>query len=61
MTLFDGFVVGSMMLSIGWFLGAIYVQNQNEETHSPPVSEKPEKCSQCEAWRFPAPASAAAD
>ena len=61
MTYFDCFAVGSMMFSIGWFLGAVYMQNQNEETQSPRVVEKPERCPECEAWRLPGLASASAD
>jgi hypothetical protein len=59
MTYFDCFAVVSMMFSIGWFLGAIYVQDHNEETESPRVSEQPER--ESEAWRVPAVASASAD
>jgi hypothetical protein len=66
MTYFDCFVVGSWMFAMGWFFGAIYVQNHNEETaneekQSLPVAEKPERCPECEAWRLPAVASASAD
>jgi hypothetical protein len=42
MTYFDCFVVGSWMLVIGWYLGAIYVQNQNEKPEAPRVVEEPE-------------------
>jgi hypothetical protein len=64
MTYFDCFVVGAWMFASGWFLGAIYVQNHNEETtneetQSPLVSEISEQCPECEAWRLPAVASAA--
>ena len=62
MTYFDCFVVGSWMFAMGWFLGAIYVQNLTEETESPRVVEQqPERCTECEAWRLPAMASASAD
>jgi hypothetical protein len=66
MTYFDCFVVGSWMFALGWFLGAVYMQNHNEEsaneeTQSLPVTEKPEPCPECEAWRLPVAASAAAD
>jgi hypothetical protein len=66
MTYFDCFVVGSWMFALGWFLGAVYMQNHNEETaneetQSPRVSQEPERCPECEAWRLPAGASAAAD
>jgi len=49
------------MFAIGWFLGAVYVQNHKEETERPRVSEKPEPCPECEAWRLPVAASASAD
>jgi hypothetical protein len=49
------------MFAIGWFFGAIYVQNHSEKTDSSRVSEKPEPCPECEAWRLPVSASAAAD
>jgi hypothetical protein len=61
MTYFDCFVVGSWMFAMGWFLGAVHMQNHTEETESPRVSEKPELCPECEAWRLPAVASASAD
>jgi hypothetical protein len=61
MTYFDCFVAGSWMLALGWFLGAIYVQNQNEKTESPRVIEKPERSPEGEVWRLPVAASAAAD
>jgi hypothetical protein len=51
MTYFDCFVVGSWMLVIGWFLGAIYMQNQNEKTETPRVVEEPEPRPDSEAWR----------
>ncbi len=60
MTYFDCFVVGAWMFVIGWFFGAIYVQNHNENAESSRVSEtlenvteKPERCPECEAWRLP--------
>jgi hypothetical protein len=46
---------------IGWFLGAVWMQNHTEETERSRVSEKPELCPECEAWRLPVAASAAAD
>jgi uncharacterized protein with PIN domain len=70
MTYFDCFVVGSWIFVIGWYLGAIYVQNRSEETESPRLieetesprlSEKSERCPECEAWRVPVAASASAD
>jgi hypothetical protein len=59
MTYFDCFVVGSWMFAIGWFLGAVYIQNQNEKAESPRVSEIAKQGTECEAWRLPAVASAA--
>jgi hypothetical protein len=37
------------------------MQNHTEETERSRVSEKPELCPECEAWRLPVAASAAAD
>ena len=53
--------VGSWMFAIGWFLGAIYVQNQDEKMEGPRVVEQAEVCPECEAWRLPAVASVSAD
>jgi len=61
MLYFDCFVVGSWTFVIGWFLGAIYRQNQNEKRESPRVIEQPERSTECEAWRLPVSASASAD
>jgi len=61
MLYFDCFVVGSWMFAIGWFLGAVYVQNHTEKTESPRASEELERCTECEAWRVLSTASAAAD
>jgi hypothetical protein len=55
MTYFDCFIVGSSMFAIGWFLGALYLQNHGEER------EKPEGRPDCQAWRLPVAASASAD
>ena len=59
MLYFDCFMVGAWMFAFGWFLGAVYVQNQNEKTETR-VSEKPEQCPEGEAWRLPVVASASA-
>lgn len=59
MTYFDCFMVGSWMFAIGWFLGAIYIQDHKEETQSSRVSEEPERCPECEGWRLSVIASAA--
>lgn len=55
MTYFDCFVVGSWMFVLGWFFGAVYMQNRAEETQTPRVTEEaePERCPECEAWRLP--------
>jgi hypothetical protein len=58
LTYFDCFVVGSWMLVIGWYLGAIYVQNQNEKTETPGVAEKPEPCPECQVMEISAVAGA---
>lgn len=39
---FDCFVVGLWMFVLGWFLAAIYLQNQCEETQVFRVSGEPE-------------------
>jgi len=56
MTYFDCFIVAAWMFAMGWFFGAIYVQNQNEKSASPRVTVVPEPGSKCEAWRLPATA-----
>jgi len=61
MPYFDCFVAASWMFAIGWFLGAIYAQNQNEKAESPRTSEVPEPSLDREAWQLPAVASASAD
>jgi len=49
------------MFAFGWFLGAIYVQNQSEETEIFRISGELEPCADGEAWRVPEVASAGAD
>jgi hypothetical protein len=61
MLYFDCFVVGSWMFALGWFLGAIYVQNRNEETDGVHITGESEPCPHCDAWRLPVAASANAD
>ncbi len=72
MLYFDCFVAGSWMFVLGWYVGAIYVQNHNEKRESSHVAEslrvtesarlsEPERCTECEAWRLPVAASASAD
>jgi hypothetical protein len=64
MTYFACFMVGSWMFVLGWYAGAIYLQNRNEKTESPQLSEKAERCPECQGWRLPAVAkgrAAAAD
>ena len=53
MTYFDCFTLAAWMFAAGWFLGAIYVQDQNENTESPRVAVGPEPSPDCEAWRLP--------
>jgi hypothetical protein len=62
MSYFDCFVVGAWMFAIGWFLGAIYVQNRTEgtqtsrvadETRRARVTEIPEPCPDCHEWGLP--------
>lgn len=61
MLYWDCFVVGSWMFALGWLLGAIYVQNQNEKPQDLPAREERESCPDCETWRIRVGASAAAD
>lgn len=61
MPYFDCLVTGSWMFVIGWYVGAIYMQNRNEKRELPRASKKVEKCTECEAWRVLDVASAAAD
>jgi len=49
MTYFHCFMVAAWMFAIGWFLGAIYVQGQTEQTESPQVSEVEESGPNCDA------------
>lgn len=59
MTYFDCFVVAAWMFAIGWFFGAVYIQNQNEKRESPRASGRLERCTDCEALRLPVAAAAA--
>jgi len=61
MTYFDCFVIGSWMFALGWFIGAIYVQNEKEETPIVRIGGEAEPCPDREAWRLSALASASAD
>ena len=54
MTHFDCFMVAAWMFAIGWFLGAIYAQNQSERTENPRATEVSEPSPNCEAWGLPA-------
>jgi hypothetical protein len=49
-------MVGAWMFTIGWYLGAVYMQNRKETTESPRVNEEFEL--EREALRFPVAASA---
>jgi len=55
MPYFDCFMIGAWMFAMGWFLGAVYVQNHEEKT------EHPERSPEGEAWRRAVLASASAD
>jgi hypothetical protein len=61
MLYFHYFMVGAWMFAIGWFFGAVYMQNQNENKETPRAVEKLEPCMECDALRLPVAASAAAD
>ncbi len=73
MSYFDCFVAGSWMFVLGWYVGAIYVQNHNHKkessrvverlrvTESIRLSEKSERCPECGAWRLPVAARVSAD
>ena len=54
MTLFDCFVLGAWTFVIGWFIGAIHVQNREEKTESPDVAEGAKPCPDCGGLRLPA-------
>jgi hypothetical protein len=55
MLYFDCFMIGAWMFAMGWFLGAVYVQNHKEN------AERPERSPEREAWRRAVLASAGAD
>jgi len=57
MTYFDCFVVGAWTFVIGWFIGALYVQNQQEEEGAE-IVEKPELVPDRDELRFPNAAGA---
>jgi hypothetical protein len=61
MLYFDCFVIGAWMFAIGWFLGAVYVQNHKGKRERPRASEKPDLCPKAEAWRLPVAAGTGAD
>lgn len=62
MTYFDCFVIAAWTFVIGWFVGAVYVQNHHEKTEGSGVFEKPEPCPDCDALRFSAvPGAVAGD
>jgi hypothetical protein len=56
MAYFDCCMVGAWMFAIGWFLGAVYMQNHDKTMESPRVNEEPEP--ERHALRFPVAASA---
>jgi len=59
MTYFDCFVVGSWMFAMGWFFGAVYIQNQATETVLASVELK--QSARHDRWQVLTSASAAAD
>jgi hypothetical protein len=61
MAYFNCFLAGSWMFVIGWYLGAIYMQNRNQEKPVSLPAEAPESYVEREGWQVPAPASVAAD
>jgi len=61
MTYFDCFLTASWMFAIGWFLGAIYVQNHEEQMEISQASKKSERYPKSEELRLPAVVSASAD
>ena len=44
MPYFDCFMIGAWMFAMGWFLGAVYVQNHEEKTEHPKRSPEGEAC-----------------
>lgn len=53
MTYFDCFVLVAWTFTIGWAVGAIYMQSHNEHKKDTRVVAKPEHCLQCDGWRLP--------
>ncbi|HXZ33115.1 MAG TPA: hypothetical protein VEH30_12620 [Terriglobales bacterium] len=54
-------LAGSWMFALGWFLGAIYVQNQNDKTPTSIVGEQQVAYPDFETWRLGVGAAGAAD
>ncbi len=53
MLYFDCFMVGAWAFAFGWLFGAVYTQNQAEETETSRVNEIPVPRPECDAWRLP--------
>jgi hypothetical protein len=60
MTYFDCFVAASWAFAVGWFLGAIYVQNHNQTAESSRLAEEPGISSHGAPLQFPAVSNASA-
>lgn len=58
MTDFDCFTLAACIFPIGWFLGSVEIENQNEKTESSPMNDGAVRQLECEAGRLPAAASA---
>ena len=54
MTYFDCFVLVAWTFVIGWFAGAIFMQNRSEQKKTTRAVVKPEPCPNCDALRLPA-------
>ncbi len=61
MTYFDCFVAVSWTFVIGWYVGALCLQNRDEKGEGPCASEEVERYTESEAQWPPAASSASAD
>jgi hypothetical protein len=59
MPYFNCFLAGSWMFVIGWYVGAIYMQDRDEKMRDPQASKEAEVCGDWEAWRVPIAVTAA--
>jgi len=53
MSYFVCFVLVAWAFAFGWFSAAVYMHNHTETTEGLAVSEQPEQCPECQAWRVP--------